>query len=315
MKKKVFVVGMLVTVLALGLVFTGCASTGSNGDSSAFVIENNVLVKYNGRSRNVIIPEDLGITAIGRAFGNSNIVSVVIPNGVTRIGPSAFSQCLKLTNVQLPDGLITIGDSAFAACPLSRIKIPASVTSIDATSFYIGYWEVDEANTRFTAIDGVLFNKDITTILRYPAKKTGQSYTVPKTVTTIGRETFKGCAALRQIILPESLEKIETLAFWGSGITSISIPETVTSLAGGAFTDCRNLESLKIPNGSMKEISGGYFIGLSRLRFIEIPPSVTRIESRAFIGCRSLTTIRVSRNTVIAADAFLDSTGRPVRYD
>ncbi len=104
-----------------------------------FLIENGVLTKYQGEGGDVVIPE--GVTSVGESafyiFGrNSTLTSVVIPKGVTSIGNSAFRWCSSLTSVTISEGVTSIGDGAFFGCSgLTSVTIPASVTSIGESAF------------------------------------------------------------------------------------------------------------------------------------------------------------------------------------
>ena len=85
--------------------------------------------------------------------GYNHIVSVTIPNSVTTIHSRAFDGCDYITNINIPDSVIVIDDMAFCNCH--------SLASIN----------VDHNNPYYTSIDGVLYNKDCTELLCYPAKK------------------------------------------------------------------------------------------------------------------------------------------------
>ena len=103
-----------------------------------FVVKNQVLVKYRGASREVIIPPRLGINRIGvRAFAETPIVSVVIPMGVGYIDDRAFMGCSFLKTVTLPNTLITVGHRAFFNCSLlENINIPRSLVTIENGAFF-----------------------------------------------------------------------------------------------------------------------------------------------------------------------------------
>ncbi|MDR1025123.1 MAG: leucine-rich repeat protein [Treponema sp.] len=102
-----------------------------------FVLRGTQLVSYTGNERNLVIPEDLGISEIGPScFTDSYLTSVVIPQGVRRIGRNAFSSSRNLASVTLPEGLLVIDDNAFSYCSnLIRINIPAGIAAIGNNAF------------------------------------------------------------------------------------------------------------------------------------------------------------------------------------
>ncbi|MDR1023036.1 MAG: leucine-rich repeat protein [Prevotellaceae bacterium] len=108
--------------------------------ASPFKVQNGMLVSYSGNGGNVVIPDNLGITAIGNDVfeNNSSLVSITIPAGVLSIGNDTFLRCKNLTSVILPNTLRTIGSSAFDYCEkLTTVAIPNSVTSIGAYAFFL----------------------------------------------------------------------------------------------------------------------------------------------------------------------------------
>ncbi|MBR5643967.1 MAG: leucine-rich repeat domain-containing protein [Salinivirgaceae bacterium] len=189
---------------------------------------------------------------------------------VTSIGSGAFSGCSGLTSVSIPNSVTSIGGYAFQYCEgLTEVTISNSVTNIDNGSFShcsgLTAINVGSANINYLSENGVLFNKDKTTIVCCPAGKTG-TYTIPNSVTSIGCSAFSGCSGLTSVTIPNSVTSIGDYAFGGcSGLTSITIPNSVTSIGDYAFCFCRNLTSISFPN------------------------SVTSIGVNAFYECNNLT--------------------------
>ena len=166
-----------------------------------FVIENGVLKEYQGQGGDVVIPE--GVTNIGAsAFsGCSSLASVVIPEGVTSIGDEAFYYCQSLTSVVIPEGVTSIGGEAFKYC--------SSLTSV----------------------------------------------VIPKGVKSIGNWAFSGCSSLASVVIPEGVTSIGGGAFWDcSSLTSIVIPEGVTSIGVWTFDGWQGLR-LEAPAISVSVLS------------------------------------------------------------
>ena len=257
-----------------------------------------------------------GIENIGReAFANcKKLRNLILGNSVKTIGLSAFSGCTALTNVIIPDSVINIGIHAFSDTGLTSIVIPDSVETIGDLAFCncrsLTGISVGENNKNYSSADGVLFNKDKTVIIQYPAGNQRDAYVVPGSVTSIGECAFYGCTGLTSITIPGSVTSIEEEAFYGcTGLTSITIPGSVTSIGGYAFFGCTGLTSITIPD-SVTSIERSAFSGCTSLTSITIPDSVTNIKDNAFDGCTGLTSITIPGSvTSIEEYAFYGCTG------
>ena len=151
---------------------------------------------YSNRSDITSVVIEPGVTSIGSLafYKCSNLTSITIPSGLTSIGEMAFFNCSALTSVTIPNGVISIGNFAFGSCTgLKSITIPSSVTSIENNIFQdctgLTNITVDSSNPSFCSESGVLFNKDKTTLIYCPRRKTG-SYAIPDGVTAIGDYAF-----------------------------------------------------------------------------------------------------------------------------
>ncbi len=239
-----------------------------------------------------------GMTSIGEFTfaGCANLTSVSIPNSVTEIGERAFGGCTSLTSIIIPNSLTSIMSNAFSACDsLTSVTIPNSVTEI---GYGVFSWcdnlvniNVADDNTAYCSVDGVLFNKNKTELVQYPAGKTETSYTIPNGVTGIGC-AFMGCTGLTSVTIPNSVTEI-TKAFFGcTGLTSVTIPNSVTEITK-AFFGCTGLTNVTIPD-SVTDIGFFAFRDCTSLTSVTIPNSVTLIEDSAFSGCSSLTDVYYS---------------------
>ena len=231
----------------------------------------------------------------------------VIPSGVKKIESGAFNDCNNLINIILPDGLEDIGDDVFWSCSkLEKLNIPASVTNIGELAFFnlssLRSIHVDPACLHYKDVDGVLFTKDQTALIKYPIRKQHADYTVAETVTRIASCAFMGCGHLENIKIPESVSFIDRGAFEDCyNLKGIVLPKNLTELNQWLFNKCVKLKEVTIPEGVTKigaisekhHPEGGAFRSCESLETVEIPQSVTEIKSASFIYCYSLKSIRL----------------------
>ena len=204
----------------------------------------------------------------------TKLKTLVIPDGVRRIGEGAFSGCRLLEIIVISDSVTSIGEAVFSGCSsLASINIPDSVTSIGIHAF-----------------SGC---RSLTSIV------------IPSSVTSIGDYAFYWCISLKSITIPDRVTSIGDYAFyWCISLKSITIPDRVTSIGNNTFSGCSSLKSITIPD-SVTSIGARAFQSCSSLTSITIPDSVTRIGESAFSRCSSLTSITVGGGvTSIGYSAF-----------
>lgn len=227
------------SVTSIGIAFDWCKKlTQINVDTA-----NTVYSSVNG----VLFSKDK--TELIRYPEGKADTSYAIPNGVTSIGYWAFCDCYSLTSITIPDSVTSIGTMAFEDCSsLTSITIPGSVTSIDDNAFYVcrklNQINVDTANTAYSSVNGVLFNKEKTKLIRYPIGKADTSYSIPDGVTSIGDYAFSWCSSLTSITIPDGVTIIDRNAFqYCRSLTSITIPDSVTYISAEAFDGCDSLKA------------------------------------------------------------------------
>ena len=194
---------------------------------------------YLSEIQSIVVGE--GITRIGDdAFSSCNGLNTLsLPKTLKSIGKYAFYACTPLTAINLPKGIISIEDWAFGWCSLNRmsITIPSSITNLGEAVFY-GDWiesfNVDSGNNSYTSVNGVLFNKAKTELIAFPQARKG-TYIVPSGTEVIGSYAFSYCF-FSEIILPETVKYIRDYAFsWLGYDPKIFLPESVISLGDNVF--------------------------------------------------------------------------------
>ena len=259
---------------------TASGTCGAQGDNLTWTLSCDSVLTISGTG-------DMGDNASWLSDYKEQVNAVIIADGVTSIGRYAFQNCSSLTSVTIPNSVTSIGIGAFSVC--------SGLTSINVAS----------DNSNYCSVDGVLFNKDKTTLIQYPRGKQG-AYTIPNSVTSIGDDAFSGCSGLTSVTIPNSVTSIGEEAFVScTGLTSVTIGNSVTSIGESAFYGCTGLTSVTIPN-SVTSIGGSAFSGCSGLTSVTIGNSITSIGMSAFYRCTGLTSITCEAITppTLGSDVF-----------
>lgn len=282
--------------------------TYDNAIYSVTSIGNEAFSYCNGLT-SITIPSS--VTSIGeKAFSfSSDLKSVNIPLSVISIGDRAFFFCRGLTEITLPSSVISIGNQAFSNCvALTGITIPSSVKSIGDKAFVgcsdLKSIETDANNPDFESISGVLYDKQKSALIAFPAGISGR-YEILSSVKSISNGAFYGCAGLTGVTIPSSVTSIGNSAFFGCGkLTEMTIPSSVIEIGSWAYYNCSGLKSITIPS-SLNKIENGVFFGCSGLKSVSMPSSITSIGVRSFFKCDGLKSLVIpSSVTSIGDEAF-----------
>ncbi|MCX6650321.1 MAG: leucine-rich repeat domain-containing protein [Methanomassiliicoccales archaeon] len=264
------------------------------------------IKQYVGLGGDITIPSTLGgyQTAViqHEAFsypGGLLVTSVIIPNNVITIEDYAFANCILLTSAYIGSGVTSFGEQAFLGCD--------SLVSIT----------VDDSNPSYRSIVGVLYDKDLTTLIKCPSAKAGEVI-IPHGVTSIGWYAFDSCKLLEHLAMGNGITSIKSYTFYEStalesvtftpnsnlvsigerafdsctSLKAIDLPDKLETIGDSAFRSCTSLTPLNIP-GNVTSIESGAFSECTSLTGVMIPASVTSIGNYAFGGCNNLTSIDV----------------------
>jgi hypothetical protein len=167
------------------------------------------ITKYVGNSKRVIIPASIEgkpvVSIEPKAFmGNSKIEEVVLPENLKFINAFAFTACSKLSKINIPNSLIKIDYKAFAMTGIKELNLPQSMETILPIGKCLEMVKilVDPANPNYQAIEGVLYDKQLTVLIHVPSKLKKQKLKVPESVRTIAQ-----------------------CSLWDSNLKSIQIPK------------------------------------------------------------------------------------------
>ena len=259
----------------------------------------------------------------------NNLKKVILNEGVAKIEGSAFVFCSSLEQIKLPQSLMSIGSGAFDNCT-SLISVELPDNAIISSDTFRGCKNLSkivlsDTNNNYIVKNGILYNKNTTRILCYPAGIKDTEFFVPDTVKTIGDFAFYGTKALESINIPDSITNIGTDAFGEcSGLKEVVIPDSVTSMGEAVFYKCTSLEKVKLsvnitsPNPavfqycsslkevvlpeSMKFISFFMFSYCKEITNIVLPDKLNSILSSAFQNCDNLKNITVPKNVTTIQD-------------
>ncbi|MGN0569234.1 MAG: leucine-rich repeat domain-containing protein [Candidatus Fimenecus sp.] len=190
----------------------------TNWENNVLYVDNHLIQAKYAISGDYVIKDGV-ITIAYSAFSNcESLESVTIPESAVTVGKLGFYKCTSLKNITIPDSVTTVDERAFGYCTsLEKAVIGAGVSYIGEGAFRscksLKSIEVSDKNSSFTSVDGVLFNKDKTELIQYPAGSPNTTYTIPDSVTTIGYRAFDFSESLESIVISDSLTYIGENAF------------------------------------------------------------------------------------------------------
>ncbi|MDD3401550.1 MAG: leucine-rich repeat protein [Eubacteriales bacterium] len=269
---------LIALTLSILLLLVPCLTANAYWDGGfEYTVEDGkaTITAYTGSAVGLAIPDTLG------------------GYPVVAIGDEAFSDCLTLRTISIPLGIESIGEFAFSRCFfIESITIPSSVVSIGSGAFRYCYKlnsiSAAAGNPVYSSLDGVLFDKDKTVLVKYPTGSDHVEYTIPSSVITIGDWAFNSCSELERVNLNSKLLTIGVSAFSACNkLDNLIIPEGVTQIEAWAFSACSSLADISLPS-TMQVLGEGCFMNCSSLESIVLPDSIDYFEDLVFSGCALL---------------------------
>ena len=187
-------------------------------------------------SGDVVLPDYLEgcpVTSIAQYafYGYKEVTSVTVGDNCEKIGQSAFWNFEALESITFGASVVDVADGIFTNCITDCYNLKEINISPD--------------NTAFSSIDGVLFNEEQTTLIRYPSKKTGSHYTIPDSVTYIEMQAFYSCDNLESITFGSSVKKLGYWAFDNCyNLRRVILPTSIKSIYSSAFANCSNISDV-----------------------------------------------------------------------
>lgn len=264
----------------------------------------------NSHIKTIRLPDNLQSIGFG-AFQNCNLQQINIPSSIIFIDDYAFHKCKvedihcdspnyksidgilfsgdlkilikypeakKIERYCIPEGVVELKSDAFTNCYyLEEIVFPQSLTKLEAKAFeFSNNLRYICDNKSYKSVEGVLFSKDMTELIRFPQSFELRHYQVPETVRIIRQGAFEHNRLLETVELPQGLSVVEA----------------------NAFAHCNRLEVVKLPE-SLSYIGSYAFWGCSHLKSINMPSSVNSIGDRAFGYNDSLKCISITKGSYL----------------
>lgn len=289
--------------------------------------------------KDIVVPDrftsggrEYTVVRIGaRAFDNVPLKSIRLPETIKYIDEHAFNRCVLANgSLILPTAVESIGESAFNSCKaempakaslpcvktigqwafddcefIDELELGADYLSANpALSFRRGknlkYITVAPENRNFASCDGIMYDKELTKLVKYPGAYSDPELVIPESVTNIGEYSFSG-SNIAKVTMPENLETIYQYAFRGcENLTAVTFGSSLASIGQYAFSHCTALEEVKLPD-SLERMDKNAFADCETLRSVLIGNSLTAISLNCFRHCR-LETVRIPESVRVIGD-------------
>ena len=229
-------------------------------------------------------PQAYGYSAF---YNQSKLTKVTISPSVTDIPSYLFKYCKNLVNLKISGSLVKIPEHAFDGCNISSLILPNSVETISDYAFTnnVGMKSAN-IGTAVKIIGNNAFSG--CTVLA--------DITLGTSLQSIGSEAFMSVGSLatswKSLIFPESLTSIGNKAFYGSGLTDITIPNKVSTLGESCFAENKNLQTVFVGRGC-QILPKNIFSGCSSLKQVQLSVGLLTIDDAVFANCTAIESISI----------------------
>lgn len=284
------------------------------------------ITAYSGTERHLVVPDKInGITVKTintSVFSNASFETIVLPDTITNIQNSAFSNCTSLKYIKLPEQLTSLGNGAFSGCTsleavlfntklsgmygrcfegcsaLRDAALPSSLTIVNMSEMFY----------KCTSLKSVSLPPNATWLNpddAFAYCSALEEIDLPESLTTIGNLMFVHCSSLKEIVVPSKVTSIGYSALeFCTSLEKITLPEGLQTIGDSAFCRCDSLESITIPT-TVTSIGSYAFSFSAKLRQADLPNGLTSLGYSAFSGCSSLLEISIpARVTALGTSTF-----------
>ncbi len=239
------------------------------------------------------------------------IKKIVIKEGITSIGQSAFRNNIKVVNVSLPSSLETIEREAFKGCTsLTAINLD-KITTIEIGAFLscVNLKNIGSFNSNKTVsisceafynsgLENVYIPKNVKLLeggsgSRGIFEECNKLQEVSINTKNIPSKAFYKCSNLSSVIFGDNVEAIGSYAFSFAGITELSVPANVSSMRESSFSNCKKMTNADLSKSGITTIGESCFLNCDKLEKIQLPKILEEIESASFENCTSLVSITI----------------------
>lgn len=239
----------------------------------------------------VTLPESLEEMG-GKVFMScAKLESVKLPSKLTSVGEGMFYECVSLKQVEIPSSVTSIGDEAFIGCTsLTSLNIPASVVSLGTSVIArsgVTALTVDEGNSSYHVVGGVLYSADNSLLYAIPQKGMYEVIVASGCI-GINGGAFWG-SEIKKVTLPKGFRAIDEYAFCQSPLEEINFPSSLIYIGEQGFAST-NLKEVTLPE-NLVDVYDGAFAGCAQMTSLVIPSGVKTIYNHAFHNNTSLTSI------------------------